>query len=214
MTKIITISDTHNQHEEIYIEDCDILIHSGDASTHGTESELVNFFEWFKAQPAKHKIFVPGNHDIWLENNTICDVKILIGESININGIHIYGAPWRARPKRVTSEDRVRFDGFSVLYTKIESYWDRIPNELDILITHVPPLGYLDRAEKSRRGCELLANRILNIKTKYHLFGHIHSGYGVYRLDDRILINSALCNENDLLVRNPICINYEEEKIS
>jgi predicted phosphodiesterase len=34
--KICAISDTHNQHSELKIPECDILIHAGDFTNNGT----------------------------------------------------------------------------------------------------------------------------------------------------------------------------------
>lgn len=66
--KIAFISDTHNQHKHINrFDNIDILIHAGDISSRGTETEINNFIEWFNAIPVKYKIFIAGNHDFNLE---------------------------------------------------------------------------------------------------------------------------------------------------
>lgn len=48
---------------------------------------------------------------------------------------------------------------------------------------------------KGHLGCfELdLATRVK--QPRYHLFGHIHNGYGVYTLGDMVRINSSICTE-------------------
>ncbi|MBU4485124.1 metallophosphoesterase, partial [bacterium] len=57
----------------------------------------------------------------------------------------------------------------------------RIPDNIDILITHGPPYGILDSipAEKNL-GSKALLEKVLQVKPKYHIFGHIHHGYGEY----------------------------------
>jgi Icc-related predicted phosphoesterase len=47
-----------------------------------------------------------------------------------------------------------------------------------VLITHGPPLGILDlhigdRIEQC--GCRSLLSRVLQVKPRYHCFGHIHN---------------------------------------
>lgn len=50
------------------------------------------------------------------------------------------------------------------------------------MITHGPPLNHGDEVndfgKKCHVGDEELLKRILEIKPKYHFFGHIHEGYG------------------------------------
>ena len=56
--------------------------------------------------------------------------------------------------------------------------WNLIPNDVDILITHTPPVGHGDLCCTGvRAGCVELLNSIQKrIKPKYHVFGHIHEG--------------------------------------
>jgi len=53
-----------------------------------------------------------------------------------------------------------------------------IPDDIDILITHGPPLGYGDFCfSQMRAGCsELLSTIQQRVKPKIHVFGHIHEG--------------------------------------
>lgn len=49
----------------------------------------------------------------------------------------------------------------------------------DILLTHGPPQGVLDRTlTQMNVGCELLAERLQDLRPKIHLFGHIHEAHG------------------------------------
>ena len=54
--------------------------------------------------------------------------------------------------------------------------WELIPDNIDILITHGPPIGHGDRCSGGNRaGCVDLLFEIQNrIKPKAHIFGHIH----------------------------------------
>ena len=58
-----------------------------------------------------------------------------------------------------------------------------IPNDTEILITHGPPIGFGDMCLPSGNsaGCVDLYDAIsTRIKPLYHIFGHIHEGYGLY----------------------------------
>ena len=56
--------------------------------------------------------------------------------------------------------------------------WNLIPEDVDVLVTHSPPLGFGDLTSTGvRAGCvELLHSVQRRIKPKYHVYGHIHEG--------------------------------------
>ena len=102
MTKFTAISDTHNQHSKVIIEPTDVLLHAGDYTSIGRIHEVKDFLEWFSIQPAKHKIFISGNHD-FLDYETPSLFKEILkeypniiylrDELIEIEGISIWGVP-------------------------------------------------------------------------------------------------------------------------
>lgn len=60
-------------------------------------------------------------------------------------------------------------------YTEDEAPWkDRIPRDIDVLITHTPPKYHLD----VNLGCPSLLSEIWRVKPRLHIFGHVHSGHG------------------------------------
>lgn len=62
--------------------------------------------------------------------------------------------------------------------------WKGIPSDTEILITHGPPYKIGDLVyhlkENVNVGCQVLLEHVAQrIKPIYHIFGHIHEGYGV-----------------------------------
>ena len=54
-----------------------------------------------------------------------------------------------------------------------------MPKQVDILITHCPPFGILDKANSNKNGGSKALQAIsAHRKPKYHIFGHIHEGFG------------------------------------
>jgi len=161
--KIVCISDTHGKHKLIPRSDMgagDIIIHSGDVSEQGGEYEIILFLDWFSELPFEHKIFIAGNHDFWFETNHDIPTKYkeknvhyLYERSIEIDDIKIYGTPWQPE-----------FCGWAFNLPRnskeLQSKWDLIPNEVDILITHNPVFGVLDFSYNEGMGCELLYKKI------------------------------------------------------
>lgn len=207
--KLVLISDTHCKLNQIEIPDGDILIHSGDATFQGTVSEVAVFgvhMQRMKEKFPKGIIFIPGNHDWGFQLNSTLfrdimgDVKVLIDESIVIDGIKIYGSPvtpwfnnWAFNVYRGDA---------------IKKYWDAIPDDTNILVTHGPPFGILDEvADGEHVGCEELMKRIRELKQmKLHCFGHIHGSYGQYELDGVKYINASSCTERYQPFNPPIVL--------
>lgn len=215
--KIVTISDTHNAHEKIEMPHGDILIHAGDMSSRGTISEIKTFGEWFRnIKGFKHKIIIAGNHDFAFQNEPIEAKIALLSETPELFNIHylednlleltlegralrIYGSPWQPYFKNYA---------FNLFPIDLEKEWSKIPDNLDILITHGPPQGILDRDERyAYRGCDILLKKVLMAAPKFHLFGHIHSGYGVLKGEKSTFINAALCDDENQIVNRPISID-------
>ena len=75
---------------------------------------------------------------------------------------------------------------------------DLIPDQVQVLLTHGPPLGHGDVTSSGLRvGCEDLMyttkSRLSNLRV--HLFGHIHEGYGVTRdFNGVVYANASTCN--------------------
>ncbi|MBC7798243.1 MAG: metallophosphatase domain-containing protein [Pyrinomonadaceae bacterium] len=211
MPRIVLLSDTHNAHEEINVPDGDILIHAGDATNSGTFQEITAFANWFKQLPHKHKIFVAGNHDWLFEKNAevarhALGTKIIYlqDSEIIIEGLKIYGSPWQPR----------FFDwAFNLMRGKeLAEKWRLIPNDVEVLITHGPPLGILDlNLDDFPCGCEDLAKRIEELvcfaKLKLHVFGHIHHNYGKLEKHGAVFVNASNCDEDYQPTNAPIIID-------
>lgn len=204
--KVICLSDTHTMHGEAYIPDADILIHCGDFTSIGKVSEVIRFNDWLGSlNHIKHKIVVAGNHDLLFEESPevaqslLTNATYLQDSEVTIDGIRIYGAPWQPR-----------FHDWAFNVNRgadIRRKWDLIPNNLDILVTHGPPMGYLDEVNKNNGdhlGCDELLSAIHRAKPRYHLFGHIHGGYGTDKIGDTNLINCATCDEKYDPVNLPV----------
>jgi len=219
--KLVTISDTHNQHDKICAPSGDVIIHAGDATGMGRENELREFIEWYSKQDSEHKIYVPGNHDIGLEDHyderskwfTDAGIIILNDESVVLNGvsgddfeeyeIKIHGSP-------ITP----MFFNWAFMKTRgepIMKHWAMIPDDTDILVTHGPPKGILDLVETrgsmnngQNVGCEMLLERVKQVNPKLHIFGHIHEGAGTIKIGDTEFINASQLDERYRLAHTPI----------
>jgi len=78
----------------------------------------------------------------------------------------------------------------------IQKYWDMIDEDVDILITHGPPMGTLDMTTRGESvGCWDLARAVERTKPQLHVFGHIHNQQGIVEKDGTIYVNASVLND-------------------
>ncbi len=65
---------------------------------------------------------------------------------------------------------------------------------IDILITHGPPFGILDRSQDSdiHSGCKELLQAVRRVRPKLHVFGHVHGTPGLVQTDSTTFANVAV----------------------
>lgn len=194
MKKLVLISDTHEY--QMPLPDGDILIHAGDLTGSGSFRQVQRELDWLNSQPHKHVVIIAGNHDFAFENPKVTSPVLELGRivylensEVTIEGLRIYGSP--VQPK-------YGWWAFNVERGEaIRKYWDMIPNNVDVLVTHGPPMGTLDQAAlgSPHLGCEELALAVDRVKPRLHMFGHIHGGRGYKNFNGTEFFNASMVNE-------------------
>lgn len=196
--KIWIISDTHTYHDLLKVPDCDLVIFCGDCSNSKSiavnSNEVQDFISWWNTIGLP-KVFVPGNHDTSIEAGLCKPTNTLIHKTTNMNGLYIFGSPFTPKFGRWS---------FTLERDRIHNVWSSIPNQVDILITHGPPYGILDKARCVNTnkvvsvGCKSLLKKVKQVKPKIHCFGHIHDNpidkvknHGTIRLNDTLFCNAS-----------------------
>ncbi len=189
--KIVAISDTHNLHKRLHLPKGDAIIHCGDFSVNGSESEIKDFISWFDSLSGfKYRIFISGNHDKAFDSRFSIDKKrpkwlsdilnslnkntiYLENNSVSIEGKTFFGSPWSLWYNGDKWEFNYKND-------EANTIWSNIPKETDILLTHAPPFKILDYIPKNKvnAGCSGLLENIKNKMIRHHFFGHIHESFG------------------------------------
>ena len=195
------------QHRDIlFPEKYDVLIHAGDALGHGTLEELKDFADWFNLQKGL-KILIGGNHCGVMEKLGSEAVNEYFPEAVYLqdqgftlpNGMLIYGSPYT-----------LAFNNwfFQLDPEDAKAHWAKIPNNVDILVTHGPAFDHLDYvAGVGSLGDKELLKRIEEVKPSYHVFGHLHRDKGQRRIisDNNITyINAGLLDNNYRMIHEPI----------
>ncbi|KAL5490195.1 hypothetical protein ACEPAI_5028 [Sanghuangporus weigelae] len=202
-TRFVCISDTHSR-TRLVVPPGDVLIHAGDLSRWGTLSYLQITLDWLRGLPHKVKIIIAGNHDLCLDYKWAGDIRIGLdpkemdaaqelvrSEAMRQAGI-LYldhqnievGLPDGIKWKVYGSPAAPLYASGAFQYASEEEAieeWSQIPRDVDILITHTPPFGVLDKTRHGKlAGCRTLASRINSLSNcRLHVFGHIHEAHGV-----------------------------------
>ena len=182
--RILHLSDTHGCHHRLKdLPKADVVVRSGDFTMTGTEQEALDFLNWFCDQPYAHKIFICGNHDDCLYGANIdgldSNVHYLCNSGIDIDGIKFYGVPM--------------FMG-DCITDRQQRNIAKIPSDTDVLITHTPAYGILDFDDNINYGDEQLIAKVIEIRPRLHLFGHIHAHHGVTTQQGITFSNGAIMN--------------------
>lgn len=215
--KVCVISDTHCKWNKITIPECDLLISTGDYSFKGEPWVVEDFHKWMNKQPARHKISVQGNHETMVEKNfafskelaeKACPGVHFIDEGlVEIEGKKIWCS---AITRFFCNWAWNRYPG-----EEIQKHWDLIPTSgIDIIATHGPCFGILDwipewnhdteEMDLRHVGCPQLLAKVLEVKPKFVLSGHIHPAYGKETHHGITFINSSICDDSYKAVNKPI----------
>jgi Icc-related predicted phosphoesterase len=201
--KIVVISDTHMQHEELGILRGDVLIHCGDSGFgfDDSDADVNKLDEWFGRQKFDQILYIGGNHDFAIEkrartrDNVFRNAVYLEDQSLQYRGIKFYGTPWVPELSQWA---------FYLPPDEMRKRWELIPEDTDVLITHTPPLNILDCNRGGKAcGCPDLRKRVFDLSPRFHCFGHVHASAGTLDLARTTYINASMVNSQYELVRLP-----------
>jgi Icc-related predicted phosphoesterase len=145
-------------------------------------------------------IAVAGNHDRLFEEKPVyaqsLDWIYLQDSGATIQGMEFWGIPWTYQDFPMAFSARTDF---------LEQAYAKIPYGVDVLISHGPPkdAGDLDSSGQ-RLGCQKLANKILAVQPRLVVCGHIHSGCGIFKLTETLVVNASIVDDERRLVRGPV----------
>lgn len=194
--KIAAWSDGHGSLPQLKTH-VDVLLIAGDFINiyiqRNTEKSLEwflnNFFNYVATVDADKVIITPGNHDFVFERISIDRIKqyinddetiknklvYLVDEAYEYMGHNFYGTPWCTGPYGWA---------FCPCDTKsnIDTYFNYIPEDCDILISHQPPkvdkVGCSNpyMVYEENYGSDYLRDILDKRNIKLHFCGHIHTG--------------------------------------
>ena len=214
------IADLHGHYPSL--SGGDLLIIAGDLTARDDIEGWSAFDIWLQNQPYKHKIVVCGNHDMsaqvtpeigeTLEKSE--GVKYLCDSGTEVEGFKIWGTPWTLFSERLN----LRCRGFTGTEEELKEKFDLIPDDINILVSHGPAKGILDRTTSGEEiGSVGLLEVLTRVQPFLHVFGHVHEGYGYYKgtfkteageeLGVVHCLNSSYVNEKYEVINEPFRVN-------
>ena len=195
--KLLHLSDTHGDHhsftESINQQEADMIVFSGDFSSYSIPEETEAFLNWFRSLEVPHKILIAGNHDDTFakvsnvrQHYDLTGIEYLENSSIELMGLKVYGTP---------VVEMVFPGAFCYPEEDTQPFWQEIPLDTDLLISHQPPKGILDQGKnQDLLGSTGLLNKVNQLSNlKAHLFGHIHESSGLVERQGIQFSNASCC---------------------
>ena len=200
-------SDTHGRLPIVH--DVDAILHAGDIGPD------VHAVEWFRDQlyPWAARFGKPiyatfGNHDFIGERHQVphgapSNLHFVVDEERDVFGVKVWFSPWSP-----TFFDWAFMEDDDVLAGK----YARIPEHIEVLVTHGPPFGAGDlNLQSTRCGSAALANRIAELPhLRLVVCGHIHEAFGDYRLGDVDVYNVSLVDVWYRATNSVVVIDWPE----
>lgn len=216
MTKTLEIHAVSDLHGNMpSLPGGDILIIAGDCTAKDTEREWNDFFGWINNLDYKKIFYIGGNHDNQLQKwdqeldklgykGRVSDpedkIEYLCDSGSEYQSLKFHGSPWQ--PSFIGQNPICA--AFSLdTEEELAKKFKLIPDDVDILITHGPPMGILDKCHRQRVGSKALLDKVTTIRPMLHIFGHIHdcgmqsiNDFDEYENKDSHFLNCAFVDED------------------
>jgi 3',5'-cyclic AMP phosphodiesterase CpdA len=230
--RIVALSDQHGFLPDV--PKCDLLIVAGDVcpdrfgpftARHDPYQQQAWFDRsvrpWLASAPATHKLLTWGNHD-WCgqacsfrsdspEYARSTDLQILVDEGTTLplslasgGRLSVWATPW---------SNKFLQWAFMKRPSNLEQVYAAIPNGIDILVSHQPPLYHgdrtlnLDSGRVEHIGSRELLDALERVRPRIVICGHVHGGFGRYEHQGIPIYNVSVVDEAYRLVNAPTVID-------
>ena len=222
--KIAIISDLHGELPKVPA--CDLLLIAGDITPatreyHRQHYRTAYWFDtvfrwWLETIKTRKTVMIAGNHDFIFQDHrnmlpNDLPLTYLEDQHFEWEGLKIWGTPWQP----------IFYDwAFNLSEEELDRKFSAIPDGIDILVSHGPPLGYCDLTFDQRSvGSYSLLKHVERTRPNLVACGHIHYSYGSMEMlhkepDARTLVvNASVLGEDYKLQNKPIVVDTDGWKV-
>lgn len=226
---LYALSDLHGTlpEKESFKEQADLILICGDISPLNIQANdrkmkkwlLEEFIPWANSLPCNKILFIAGNHDWFFYRNPTkahdmfpvhSKVTYLQDNLYEYEDYKIYGTPWC----------KIFYNwAFMLPDQSLKEIFDKIPNNLDILLTHDQPYGYGDILLQDvpwntheHIGNKPLTNAIIEKQPFLLLVGHLHSTeHSSIQIENTIRYNVSIKDEKYNIIYPITYLNYMKQ---
>lgn len=188
-------------------ERVDVALHCGDLTQYSTIDEYHATLRLLRKIDAPLKLVIAGNHDVTLDERAVrrlvqeasppLDLDLAVKESSEVRvlmtgedaikhgicfldeGTHRFTLANGAALTVYASPYTPAFGNGAYQFEPDDGHDFAVPRDVDVVMTHGPPRGILDRVPgPGSVGCKLLFEAVERARPRLHCFGHIHVGWG------------------------------------
>lgn len=194
--RFVALSDTHTHHNRVNLPDGDVLLFVGDSvANYSHSSDILQHYEdflaWLRVQSKRfdHVFLMSGNHETFLEDSDsagaqrlvafleqVPNCTYLLNRACSYRGLRLFGSPVTVSRVETLGKRYYSwaFERFEAVRRKL---WAKLPEDLDVLVSHCPPFGCLSG---DKVGDPVLRERLKSMRAppRFHVFGHDHEHLG------------------------------------
>lgn len=206
--RVTAISDLHGQFPKS-IPECDLLIVAGDVCPDVFEKRInarndperqLRWFEnvfvpWVQDQPCEKAVMTWGNHD-WCGHlkpfGRYGKLRICTDQAFFADDVKIWLTPW---------SNQFMSWAWMKPHAELAAIYAKIPNDVDILVSHQPPYGFgdlypnLETGKMEHIASSELLYTIERVRPSIVICGHLHGGHGQYKHNETDIYNVSILNE-------------------
>jgi Icc-related predicted phosphoesterase/predicted protein tyrosine phosphatase len=203
---LVAVADLHGRLPE-RIPTCDLLLLAGDLCPNGIgQFEWLDrdFRKWLKRVSARHVVATWGNHDFIGQSDDVpaLPCTFLVDETVEIEGVRVHGTPWMPGTGWAFTEDEDVLAGC----------FARIPDRVDILVSHVPPYGWLDLDRYGQHiGSRALLAAVERARPGLTICGHAHLARGAKQAPWGRIVNASAVDDR-LVAYTPPYVRMKWER--
>lgn len=198
-TRVVCISDTHNEHDSLPLPWGHVLVHTGDILTESGERHILNkdtghpkakpfgltlvdkFVKWFAATPHPHKAFIGGNHDWVLQAMGAVEVRKVVDKYAQPGKLaYLEHQEAVLGPLKLFGSPNAHWGGHNDAFMCYQPDWSQITSKTHIVLTHMPPLLPADTPGVVQETSHGLVPAIKRSGALLSVSGHCHWAHGIF----------------------------------
>lgn len=141
LIKFVVLSDTHGKHRKLTLPKGQVIIHAGDFCHYGSDSDMYDFLDWYKAPQGLHGGKAPLNSMIMKHKIKLISLAIILFSYWSCSEAQTQ------EPKETETTSQEKSTTTNSFTSKLQEKWKVQINERDVYIEFMPEKEAFMRGE-------------------------------------------------------------------